>query len=137
MAAKPGELFVKPGVGVLRKVDDKPYSSYVTYPLVDGGTWASHATRTGVESTQELQSPTGIAYTYRKHLQLEPHAPVLVLQHELTNRGAATLEMDVYDHNFVVLDNQLHWPGHCGAFHVPPPNRSTRCQTVVSSKGRN
>ena len=105
-AAKPGELFVKPGVGVLRRVDDKPYSSYVTYPLVDAGTWTSHATRTGVESTQELKSPTGVAYQYRKRLQLDPHAPVLVMEHDLTNRGTVPLEMDVYDHNFVVLDNE-------------------------------
>lgn len=123
-AAKPGDLFVKPGVGVLRRVDDKPYSSYVTYPLVDAGTWTSHATHTGVESTQQLKSPTGVAYLYRKRLQLDPHAPVLVLEHELTNRGTAPLEMDVYDHNFVVLDNEPTGPDTVVRFaFYPEPER--------------
>jgi hypothetical protein len=35
--AKPGELFVKLGVGVLRKRDDSAYQFMYTYPLVDGG----------------------------------------------------------------------------------------------------
>ena len=130
-AATPGELFVKPGVGVLRRVDDKPYSSYFTYPLVDAGTWTSHATRTGVESTQELKSPTGVAYLYRKSLRLEPHAAVLVLEHALTNRGTATLEMDVYNHNFTVLDHEPTGPNTVVrfAFHPEPehplPNGGT------------
>ena len=40
---KPGGLFVKLGVGVLRKKDDSPYKFMYTYPLVDGGKWTVHA----------------------------------------------------------------------------------------------
>ena len=103
-AAKPGELFVKPGVGVLRKVDDKPYSSYFTYPLVDGGKWKVSTSRTGVAFTQRLQSPTGVAYTYRKNLQLDKREPLLLLEHELKNEGQKPLELDVYDHDFFMID---------------------------------
>ncbi len=35
--AKPGEPFVKIGVGVLRKIDDSPYKFTAAYPLIDGG----------------------------------------------------------------------------------------------------
>jgi hypothetical protein len=35
--AKPDGLFVKIGVGVLRKAGDSPYQFMHTYPLVDGG----------------------------------------------------------------------------------------------------
>ena len=37
--AKSGELFVKLGVGVLRKKDDSAYQFMYPYPLVDGGKW--------------------------------------------------------------------------------------------------
>ncbi|MEO6910898.1 MAG: hypothetical protein ABI158_08240 [Edaphobacter sp.] len=45
-AAKPGETFLKPGVGVLRRIDSKPYSFSTAYPIVDGGTWVSRVTKT-------------------------------------------------------------------------------------------
>ena len=39
----PASLFVKIGVGVLRKKDDSAYQFMYTYPLVDGGKWTVHA----------------------------------------------------------------------------------------------
>ncbi len=118
--AKPGGTFVKPGVGVLRRVDDKPYSPYTVYPIVDSGTWTSHATRAGVSFTQQLKTDLGIAYTYRKDLQLEAKAPVLVLAHSLTNNGAQPLEMDVYNHDFFMLDNAVTGPGIVVHFRFHP-----------------
>lgn len=115
--AKPGELFVKPGVGVLRKVNDSPYSSYFTYPLVDGGKWTVRASRSGVSFSQRLQSQLGIGYVYRKNLKLEKHAPVLLLEHQLKNTGKKTIEMDVYDHDFFMLDGAPTGPAM--AVHFP------------------
>jgi hypothetical protein len=37
--AKPGGTFIKIGVGVLRRPDDRPYDPYRLYPLADGGRW--------------------------------------------------------------------------------------------------
>ena len=108
--AKPGELFVKPGVGVLRKVNDSPYSSYFTYPLVDGGRWTVRKSRSGVVFTQHLKSQLGIAYVYKKDLKLDKHAPVLLLEHQLKNTGTKTIEMDVYDHDFFMLDHAATGP---------------------------
>ncbi len=109
--AKPGETFVKPGVGVLRRVDDKPYSPYTVYPIVDSGTWTSHATKNGVRFTQQLKTGLGIAYTYEKDLRLDPNAPVLILAHSLANTGTLPMEMDVYNHDFFMLDNAVTGPG--------------------------
>jgi len=53
--AKPGGLFVKIGVGVLRKADDSPYKFMYTYPLVDGGKWTVHAGRRQVSFRQQLR----------------------------------------------------------------------------------
>ncbi len=109
--AKPGGTFVKPGVGVLRRVDEKPYSPYTVYPIVDSGTWTSRATKSGVQFTQQLKTDLGVAYSYTKDLQLDPKAPVLILAHSMTNNGAQPLEMDVYNHDFFVLDNAVTGPG--------------------------
>jgi hypothetical protein len=108
--AKPGELFVKPGVGVLRKVNDSPYSSFFTYPLVDGGKWTVRTSKTGVRFTQRLKTQIGFAYVYSKNLKLDKHAPVLLLEHQLKNTGTKTIEMDVYDHDFFMLDNAATGP---------------------------
>src|SRR5579863_2384362 len=75
--AKPGGLFVKIGVGVLRKADDTPYKFMYTYPLVDGGKWTMHAGHREVSFRQQLHSPIGIAYDYKKTVSLDAHEPVL------------------------------------------------------------
>src|SRR5262245_31300019 len=37
--ARPGESFVRIGVGVVRKPEDKPYERFRTYEIVDPGKW--------------------------------------------------------------------------------------------------
>ena len=69
--AKPAALFVKVGVGVLRKADDSPTKFMYTYPLVDGGKWTVRATRRPVSFRQRLRSPIGIAYDYEKTVALD------------------------------------------------------------------
>jgi len=57
--AKPGGLFVKPGVGVLRRVDDSPYRFGFVYPIVDTGKWTVNARKHSVTFTQKLTSALG------------------------------------------------------------------------------
>jgi hypothetical protein len=102
--AKPGQPFLKPGVGLLRKVDDTPYKYTATYPLVDGGKWAVHPRGDAVAFRQDLKSDIGFAYQYKKVLRLDKHAPVLMLEHELKNTGTKTIDTEVYDHDFIMLD---------------------------------
>lgn len=118
--AKPGEPFVKLGVGVLRRVDDKPFTFSTIYPIVDGGKWTVHASRSAVSFTQELKSPIGIAYVYKKTLKLDAHEPVLILQHELKNTGTETIETQVYNHDFYVLDNAPTGPDMVVRFPFAP-----------------
>jgi hypothetical protein len=108
--AKPGQLFVKLGVGVLRKADDSPYKFMYTYPLVDGGKWTVHASRRAVSFRQRVQSPIGIAYDYEKTVSLDPHEPVLTLHHSLKNTGTKTIDTQVYDHDFFMLDGAPSGP---------------------------
>jgi hypothetical protein len=108
--AKPGEPFVKLGVGVLRKLDDAPYKFPMPYPLVDGGTWTVHAERNSVSFRQDLKGPSGIAYEYTKVLKLEGDRPILILEHELKNTGTETIDTDVYNHDFYVIDDGVTGP---------------------------
>jgi hypothetical protein len=118
--AKPGGLFVKIGVGVLRKADDSPYKFMYTYPLVDGGKWTVHAGRRQVSFRQQLHSPIGIAYDYEKTVSLDPHEPVLTLQHSLKNTGTKTIDTQVYDHDFFMLDAAPSGPGMVIRFPFEP-----------------
>jgi hypothetical protein len=109
-AARPGGLFVKPGVGVLRKVDDSPYKFGTFYPLVDTGQWTIHTGKHSIRFQQRLHSPTGISYIYTKTLKLEKGG-VLILKHQLKNIGSKNIKTDVYDHDFFMLDGKPTGPG--------------------------
>jgi hypothetical protein len=118
--AKPGELFLKPGVGVLRKVDDSPYRFGFAYPIVDLGKWKVRVKKDQVTFTQTLQSPLGFAYVYEKTLRLDQHQPVLVLEHHLKNTGTKAIDTQVYDHDFFMLDGAPTGPGMTVHFPFEP-----------------
>jgi hypothetical protein len=118
--AKPGELFVKPGVGVLRRIDDGPFKFSAPYPIVDGGKWTVRSRGDSVLFGQDLKGPSGISYSYKKVLKLEKHRPVLILEHEMKNTGTRTIETDVYNHDFFMLDGVPTGPGMAVRFPFEP-----------------
>ncbi|WP_254062467.1 hypothetical protein [Acidobacterium sp. S8] len=122
-AAKPGELFVKVGVGTLRKLEDKPYKFGTAYPLVDTGKWTVKTSKRSVRFQQTLQSPIGFAYVYTKTVQLDKHGAVLSLEHELKNTGSKAIVTDVYDHDFFMLDGQPTGPGMTVRFRFNPASK--------------
>jgi hypothetical protein len=118
--ASPGELFVKPGVGVLRKVDDSPYKFGFPYPIVDTGKWTVRVKARSVSFRQQLTGPRGIAYIYEKKLELDKHGSVMTLEHRLKNVGQKTIDTDVYDHDFYMLDGRPTGPGMVIRFPFEP-----------------
>ena len=100
--AKPGELFVKPGVGVLRRVDDSPYRFGFVYPIVDTGTRTTRVKKHFVTFTQKLKGPLGYAYVYEKKVSLS--GSVMTLEHSLKNTGTRAITTEVYDHDFFIFD---------------------------------
>lgn len=109
--ARPGETFLKPGVGVLRKVDDTPYQFGGAYPIVDAGRWTVRVRKRSIRFRQVLRGPEGYAYVYEKTLTLTKGEPVMTLQHSLKNMGQKTIETYVYDHDFFMLDGKPTGPG--------------------------
>jgi hypothetical protein len=118
--AKPGEIFVKPGVGTLRRIDERPFSFAVPYPLVDGGKWTIRASKRQVAFRQDLHTQIGVSYVYKKMLRLESKQPVLLIEHELKNTGAETIDTLVYNHDFFMLDGAPAGPGMVVRFHFTP-----------------
>jgi hypothetical protein len=104
--AKAGDVFIKIGVGALRKPDEPRYSSFNRYEIVDSGKWDVSKGRDWIEFVHTLTETTGYAYTYRKTMRLPEAKPELVLEHTLKNTGQRVIETSVYNHNFFMLDGQ-------------------------------
>jgi hypothetical protein len=109
--AKVSGTFIKIGVGVLRRPDDKKYDPYRLYPIKDGGRWTITRKPGVIEFKHELTDPlTGYAYEYRKTVSVAGDKPQMVLDHGLRNTGTRTIQTSVYNHNFLYLDRQPPGP---------------------------
>ena len=107
----PGGTFIKIGVGILRKPDNTKYSIFRLYDIVDHGKWSVRARPKLVEFIQRVNDPSsGYGYLYRKVIRLVPGRPQMIIEHNLTNIGKRLIATSVYDHNFLVLDNQTIGP---------------------------
>lgn len=99
----PGETFLKIGVGLLRRPDDAPYDRFRLYEIVDPGRW-------------EVASETGRIifrhvvcgwYAYEKQVVLTGESS-FEIRHLL--HGPATLEGEVYNHNFFTFGKMAVGP---------------------------
>ena len=103
--AKPGQTFIKIGVGILRKPDNKKYDNYHLYEIVDSGPWRVYPKPDSVEFVQQIEDPsTGYSYTYTKTVRLIAGKPEMTIEHSLKNIGKHAIRTSVFDHNFLVLD---------------------------------
>jgi hypothetical protein len=127
--AKPGGGFLKIGVGVLGRPEEDMYDNYRVYEIVNPGKWNIGKSRDSIDFTQVLaDSSSGYGYIYRKTLRLVKGEPEMILEHSLKNTGSRPIRTTVYNHNFLVLDNQP--PGAPLTITVPfqirtgrPPNK--------------
>lgn len=108
--AKPGDAFLKIGVGSLRKAKEAPYRFAAPYALINPGKWAVKTSRDAVVFTHELTDAAGYSYHYQKTVRLLKGKPVLVLEHSLKNTGPKPIATTVYNHNFFVMDHQPTGP---------------------------
>ena len=120
---KAGGTFLKIGVGVLRRPDDKPYDRYRAYEIVDGGKWTTKVSQDKVVFTQKLSNnESGYGYVYTKTIRLLSGKPVMRIEHKLDNTGTRPLVSSVYDHNFFVTHN--HYTGPDYIITAPYPMKS-------------
>jgi hypothetical protein len=122
--APPGGTFVKIGVGVLRKPDRAKYDRFRLYQIVDSGKWTVRVGPRSVKFRQRLIDPTsGYGYIYEKTIRLLPGKSEMLIEHCLRNIGRRTIDTDVYDHNFLVLDHRTTGPDFVITlpFHIDTP----------------
>jgi hypothetical protein len=108
--AAAGGTFLEIGVGVLRKPDEQKYTFSKPYNIVNGGKWTVKTKKDRIIFTHELHDSAGYAYRYTKTIRLVKDSAQLVLEHTLKNIGRKTIETDVYDHNFPLIDGEPTGP---------------------------
>jgi hypothetical protein len=118
--AKPGGVFVKPGIGVLRRVDDTPYNHSKPYAIVNGGKWDVKRSGDSIEFVHTLAEPAiNFGYVYSKVIRLTKGKPQMTIEHVLRNTGATAITTNVYNHNFMTLDKQPIGPDYEISFPFP------------------
>lgn len=108
--AKPGETFIKIGVGTVKKINANPYRFSSPFEIINGGKWTIRKRKASVQFIHKLQDSSGYAYVYKKTLRLIKGQPELILEHSLKNTGKNTIETSVFNHNFFVIDKQTTGP---------------------------
>jgi hypothetical protein len=108
--AKAGDTFIRIGVGVVRRPDDKPYQQFKTYDIVDPGKWKVKQGKDWIQFTHELTDKKGYAYRYTKTVRLVKGKAEMVLEHSLKNTGTKSIQTNQYNHNFFVIDGEATGP---------------------------
>ena len=99
-----GGLFVKPGVGVLKR-DEMSYNHSRPYVVANAGKWDVKRSRDAVEFTHTLSEPSiNFGYIYTKVVRLTPGKPQMTISHVMKNTGSKPIVTNVYNHNFTSID---------------------------------
>jgi hypothetical protein len=108
--AKAGGTFIRIGVGVLRKPEERRFDTYKTYEIVDAGKRGLRKGKNWIEFTHELSDGSGYAYRYTKTIRLTGKKAEMTVVHALKNTGKKTIETTLYSHNFFVMNGQVTGP---------------------------
>lgn len=106
-----GESFVKIGVGLLEKPEEKNFNRFGYYKITDNGKWKIRKKSDEILFEHTL-SHKGYAYVYTKTITLAEGRPVLVISHSLRNSGTLPIKTEMYNHNFFVFDNKPVGPAY-------------------------
>jgi len=100
--AKPGEGFIRIGVGIVRKEDEPEYDYHNDYAILDHGEWSMENGDDWIKFTHVVNSDFGFGYVYTKTVRLDGDG--FSMHHDLHNTGTKRIETDQYNHNFIMLD---------------------------------
>lgn len=125
------ENFLVIGVGMLAKPEEDRYFFANKYQIVDGGSWKVKKKSSQVEFRHVLKDKD-YAYDYTKTVALTEGKPELVLSHTFKNTGKKTIESQVYNHNFFMLDNQPIGPDYVTTLTFEPSGDAGR----TAARGR-
>ncbi|MDR3709239.1 MAG: hypothetical protein P4L33_13140 [Capsulimonadaceae bacterium] len=125
--AKPGEPFIKFGVGLYEKQCVEKSAWYDPAWLVRLFDWTTRSGKNWVEFTQTVRGPRGWAYHYVKRIVLVPGQPEMRIEHELINTGRNQIDIEQYNHNWISIDGVEASYGYVAEFpFVPAAEGKTR-----------
>jgi hypothetical protein len=119
--AKPGQTFLKIGVGELEKIDEPRYRFAQRYKIVKPGAWEIIPEKDGIAFKQEMKHPAGYGYRYFKQIKFLSGAdgPGFRITRTLLNSGTKRLETDHYAHHFMTVDGDPIGPNYRIRFGFP------------------
>lgn len=103
--AKPGDTFIKVGVGMLERIDEKDYFFGIQYRMVKLFNWDVKYGKTWIEFIQKAKNENGFGYEYIKRIELIDNKPELSVYHYFRNTGVKSIKTSQYCHNFFIIDN--------------------------------
>ncbi len=121
--AKPGETFVRIGVGRVLKPEEAGYRELQTYQVADPGKWRVETKAASIKFVQDLQNDaahTGYGYLYTKDIALTQGKPEMVLRQELKNTGTKPIDTNVFNHGFFQIDKEPTGPSLVWTFPFEP-----------------
>lgn len=106
--AEVGDVFLKPGVGLLYKDDDSPYDHFKLYRVADPGTWTVTADEDEAVFVHVLDDEF-LGYIYEKRVKIID-GDSFEISHRLCNTGAHVISGETYNHNFFTLGDSRPSP---------------------------
>jgi hypothetical protein len=133
--AQPGEPFIKIGVGLYEKAEQKEHAWYNPYWPVRTFPWTTRKRRDAITFTQTVAGPRGWGYRYVKRLSLPPNAPCLRIDYTFTNSGDKPIMAEQYAHNWVRFDDLPIGKGYRLSFPFTPHiARDVSAQVALSAR---
>lgn len=137
--AKPGETFIKIGIGHLVRGNDEPYGFWKDYRISKPVGWRIEKQDDSIEFRQLLQDDHGYGYEYRKRISLLREEPGFVIARRLRNTGNRPMQTNHYNHNFTMIDDEPIGPAYRLRFPFSPiisAKEPARLQGRVQCEGR-
>ena len=104
-ATGPGGRFLKIGVGILKRDNDK-YDRFHTYPILNEGRRTTKATGNSIRFTQDISGDaSGYGYSYTKTVTMVPGKAQMLIEDRLKNTGSKPIDTTVYNHHFTTLSS--------------------------------
>jgi hypothetical protein len=130
--AKPGEYFARLGVGLIKRIDEKPYSAFnMDYEIEPFETdFQSFGTR--VVFQQHPKECQGYAARFLKEISIEDNK--LFIKSVLENKGDKTIDIDEFNHNFVNINRQPLGSNYILELPYTPDCDIQRGENVITDK---
>ena len=108
--ARPGDGFIRIGVGVLKKEAEAQFDGFKTYEIIDHGAWKTDIKKKSIRFTHTVSSALGYGYVYTKTIKLNKKQPGFTIEHTLKNTGTKRIQCDQFNHNFFIIDGEPSGP---------------------------